>query len=121
MNAAWPPRLDWTLTIVGLIRGLSCSRGSRCFYVLLISSVIGTGTILQAYRHFNDCSINEKPQVVDEFGVFQGRGKHLPFQAMLRTQTGDCLLACGGVWVAKRGLLVAWVGFIGVGLDTVWR
>lgn len=60
-------------------------------------------------------------QVVDEFGVFQGRGKHLPFQAMLRTQTGDCLLACGGVWVAKRGLLVAWVGFIGVGLDTVWR
>lgn len=84
-------------------------------------SVIGTGTILQAYRHFNDCSINEKPQVVDEFGVFQGRGKHLPFQAMLRTQTGDCLLACGGVWVAKRGLLVAWVGFIGVGLDTVWR
>ena len=48
-------------------------------------------------------------------------GKHLPFQAMLRTQTGDCLLACGGVWVAKRGLLVAWVGFIGVGLDTVWR
>ena len=71
--------------------------------------------------HINDCSINEKPQVVDEFGVFQGRGKHLPFQAMLRTQTGDCLLACGGVWVAKRGLLVAWVGFIGVGLDTVWR
>lgn len=60
-------------------------------------------------------------QVVDEFGVFQGRGKHLPFQAMLRTQTGDCLLACGGVWVAKRGLLVEWVGFIGVGLDTVWR
>lgn len=60
-------------------------------------------------------------RVVDEFGVFQGRGKHLPFQAMLRTQTGDCLLACGGVWVAKRGLLVAWVGFIGVGLDTAWR
>lgn len=53
--------------------------------------------------------------------MFQARGKHLPFQAMLRTQTGDCLLACGGVWVAKRGLLVAWVGFIGVGLDTVWR
>lgn len=39
MNAAWPPRLDWTLTIVGLIRGLSCSRGSQCFYVLLISSL----------------------------------------------------------------------------------
>ena len=41
MNAAWPPRLDWTLTTVGLIRGLSCSRGSQCFYVLLISSLPG--------------------------------------------------------------------------------
>ena len=70
---------------------------------------------------FQRLQYKRKPQVVDEFGVFQGRGKHLPFQAMLRTQTGDCLLACGGVWVAKRGLLVAWVGFIGVGLDTVWR
>lgn len=38
-------------------------------------SVIGTGTILQAYGYFNNCSINEKPQVVAEFGVFRGRGK----------------------------------------------
>ena len=31
-----------TLTIVGLIHGIACSRGSQCFYVLLISSVMSS-------------------------------------------------------------------------------
>lgn len=31
--------LNLTLIIVALIHGFACSRGSRCFYVLLISSV----------------------------------------------------------------------------------
>lgn len=89
-------------------------------------SVIGTGTILQAYGYFNDCSINEKPQVVDEFELFWGHGKQLPFQAMLRTQARDCLLLYGdglgllaeGLLVARAGLLV-WVWVLLGGVATV--